>query len=160
MIRSWHLLIIKSVVWIYLFSPLQSISVWLLTSVSLISSLRVDGIPGISIWGNSYTPWALSNSRLVLNWCCVLTESFAKSIDQKGCWPSAVQLMTIVYSCGANMYGTGHGSDTRTNMIILCHIIFNLMFLLTFCGAHLHSHYALNKQSSSTTDRPCTSRPA
>ena len=111
-----YLPVIKIIVWIAFFSPVQNISVWLLTFVSLISSLRVSGIPGVFIWGNSYTPWALSKSCLVLNWCCVLIEAFAKSLDQKGCSPyaSAVQSMIIVDCCGANMYGTGHGSDTRS----------------------------------------------
>ena len=104
----------KRVVWIDLFPPVQSISVWLLPVVSLIISLRVGGIPGVSIWGSSYTPWSLSMSSLLLNWYWVLPESFARSTDQNVYSPTATQLMITVESCGAYTYGTGHGSDIRT----------------------------------------------
>ena len=78
---------------VVLFPPVQSILVWLFHIVSLIISLRVGGIPGVAIWGSSYTPWSLSMSSLLLNWYWVVAESFARSIDQKACSLSAVQLI-------------------------------------------------------------------
>ena len=51
-----YLPIVNRVVWIDVVSPVQWISAWLLTAVSLMSNPRVSGIPGVSISGSSYTP--------------------------------------------------------------------------------------------------------
>ena len=82
------------------------ILVWLFHIVSLINSLIVGGIPGVSIGGSWYTLWALSCSSWLINWRGKVLTSLARSINQKGVWllSSAVQFISTVDSFGANMW--------------------------------------------------------